>query len=108
MGNRMNVFDQLEQNLRNGVFISHLAQEKPVALVLQKYLQLAFGSDFRVFVSTDSKSIGGGRPWFDHIITNLGLSKCFLVLVSQESKRREWINFEAGYGLGSVKGLVIP
>src|SRR6266581_1683778 len=90
MGNRMNVFDQLGQNLRQGVFVSHIAEEKPVALVLQKYLKLAFGSDFPVFVSSDSKSIGGGKQWFDYIINHLGLSKCYLVLVSQESKRREW------------------
>jgi hypothetical protein len=35
------------------------------------------------------------------------LSEVVLVLVSQESKGREWINFEAGSGEGS-KSLVIP
>jgi len=38
--------------------------------------------------------------------TSLGLSRCYLVLVSQESKRREWINFEAGFGIGTNNGLV--
>jgi hypothetical protein len=103
-------FDQILDDMRNGVFISHITQEKPVALVLQKYIKRSFGSSFRVFVSSDAKSIGGGTPWFNHIIENLRLSRCYLVLVSQESKRREWINFEAGfgYGCGSVNGLVIP
>ena len=75
--------------------------ESPVALVLQKYLWLAFGRDFRVFVSTDDKSIGGGKKWFGHIIENLRSSQIVLVLVSQESKGREWTNFEAGFGDGA-------
>ena len=99
--------DRLRTSQRNGVFISHITQEKPVALVLQKYLKLAFGDDFRVFVSSDAKSIGGGRKWYTHIIENLRMSEVVLVLVSQESKGREWINFEAGFGEG-LESLVIP
>lgn len=96
----------LEQN-RHGVFISHITEEKPVALVLQKYLKLSFGGNFRVFVSSDAKSIGGGKNWYNHVIDNLRVSKVVLVLISQESGRREWINFEAGFGEG-MGGLVIP
>jgi hypothetical protein len=66
-----NGFDKILQDSRSGAFISHISEEKPVALVLQKYLKLAFGADFRVFVSSDSKSIGGGKPWFDYIIRHL-------------------------------------
>ena len=100
-------WDHLNSTTGNGVFISHISQEKPVALVLQKYLKLAFGEDFMVFVSSDAKSIGGGRKWFTHIIEHLRMSEVVLVLVSQESKGREWINFEAGFGEGS-ESLVIP
>jgi hypothetical protein len=92
---------------RSGVFISHIAEEKPVAIVLQRYLKLAFGQVFRVFVSSDAKSIGGGKKWYTHIIDNLRLSRVVLVLASHESKQREWINFEAGLGEGSGS-LVIP
>src|ERR1035438_1515118 len=97
----------LKANLRNGVFISHITQETPVAIVLQKYLRLAFGDDFRVFVSSDAKSIGGGKKWYTHIIENLRVSEVVLVLVSLESKGREWINFEAGFGEG-LESLVVP
>jgi hypothetical protein len=92
---------------KSGVFVSHMTEEKPVAAVLRKYLRLAFGNDFRVFVSTDLTSIPGGQKWFNHIIDNLRLSKVVLVLVSHESKRREWTNFEAGFGDG-CDNLVIP
>ncbi|HXS94141.1 MAG TPA: hypothetical protein VN736_06010 [Candidatus Limnocylindrales bacterium] len=92
---------------RERVFISHITEEKPVAHVLQRYVKLAFGDKVPVFVSSDGKSIGGGRKWYNHIIENLRLSEIVLVLVSQESKGREWINFEAGFGEG-MESLVVP
>jgi hypothetical protein len=92
---------------RNGVFISHITEEKPVAHVLQKYIKLAFSDKVPVFVSSDGRSIGGGKKWYNHIIENLRLSEVVLVLVSQESKGREWINFEAGFGEG-MESLVVP
>jgi hypothetical protein len=100
-------WDRLHASNRIGVFISHITEEKPVAQVLQKYLKIAFGNDFRVFVSSDAKSIGGGKKWYTHIIDNLRLSEVVLVLVSQESKGKEWINFEAGFGEGA-DSLLIP
>lgn len=92
---------------KSGVFISHIVHESPVALVLQRAIREAFGSDFRVFVSSDQFSIGGGRKWFEHIITELRSRKVVLLLVSRESAKREWISFEAGFGDGSG-GIVIP
>jgi hypothetical protein len=92
---------------KSGVFISHMTQENPVAEGLKNYLKAAFGPEFRVFVSSDKVSIGGGKKWYNHIIENLRASKVILVLVSQESKGREWTNFEAGFGEGA-ECLVIP
>ena len=89
------------------IFISHIVQEKPVAIALKDYLQKAYGPELPVFVSSDQTSIGGGRKWFDHIISNLRKSKIIIILVSQESARREWINFEAGFGDG-VGATIIP
>jgi hypothetical protein len=101
-------WDRLQvEKVRDGVFISHITEERSVALVLQKYLRLAFGSDFPVFVSSDAKSIGGGKKWYTEIIESLRLSEVVLVLVSQESRGRTWINFEAGVGEGA-ESLVIP
>src|SRR5258708_6403826 len=82
------------------IFISHIVHEKPVAIALKEYLQKAYGPDLPIFVSSDQTSIGGGRKWFEHIISNLRKSKIIVILVSQESARREWINFEAGFGDG--------
>jgi hypothetical protein len=67
---------------------------------VKSYLQQAFGPDLPIFVSSDKTSIGGGKKWFTHVIENLRGKKVVLCLVSQESKSREWVNFEAGYGEG--------
>src|SRR5690242_6528551 len=92
---------------RNCIFISHITEEKPIALVLQKYLKSAFGDGFRVFVSCDATSIGGGKRWYTHIIDNLRQRAVVLVLLSHQSTSRDWINYEAGFGDGSGS-LVIP
>lgn len=97
----------IQHPTRDQLFISHITEEKPIALVLKKYIQLAFGDAVPVFVSSDGKSIGGGMKWYNHIIDGLRLSEVILVLVSQESKGREWINFEAGFGEG-MESLVVP
>ncbi len=97
----------LMSDAKSGVFISHIGEEKPVALALREHLQLVFGTAFPVFVSSHPRAIGGGRPWFDYIIENLRTRRVVLVLVSQESRKREWINFEAGFGNGAG-ARVIP
>jgi len=55
---------------KRGVFISHISEEKAVALELQRYLKLAFGEDFPIFVASDQRSIGGGREWWNYIRRN--------------------------------------
>jgi hypothetical protein len=53
------------------------------------------------------RSIGIGQKWYNHIIDNIRISEVVMVLLSQESKRKEWINFEAGFGEGA-ESLVMP
>jgi hypothetical protein len=89
------------------VFISHTYEERGVAGVLQKYIRQAFKEAFPVFAAFDKDSIGGGKMWFTHIVENLSKAAVVLVLLSHESRRRQWINFEAGYG-GGAGAEVIP
>lgn len=89
------------------VFISHIAEEKGVVDKLKSLLIEAFGNDFKVFVSSDYRSIGGGRVWYSEIIESLIAAPVVLVLLSQASVERRWINFEAGVGIGAGS-LVIP
>lgn len=92
---------------KSGVFISHISEEKEVASKLKSLLRNTFGKDFRVFVASDYRSIGGGELWFSRIINALQGVRVVLVLISDASVGEKWINFEAGVGLGAnVK--VIP
>ena len=83
------------------IFISHLAEEGAVASLLKETLQAAFGPELKVFASTDKVSIGSGKPWYDTITKALLATNVVIVLLSQESSRRPWINFEAGVGIGA-------
>jgi hypothetical protein len=49
-----------------------------------------------VFVSSDKRDIRAGEKWFDRIDGALGESQTFIVLCSQNSIKRPWINFETG------------
>jgi hypothetical protein len=92
---------------KTAVFISHIGEEKAVALRLQTLIQTAFSNAFPVFVSSDPASLGGGEEWYHHILDNLAKAKVVLVLLSPESADKQWINFEAGFGKGQ-KSNVVP
>lgn len=92
---------------QDSVFISHIADEAPVALKLKEQLQDVLGDDLLVFVSSDYESIKSGEEWYRRIVDTIASSKVVIVLISKESVARPWINFEAGVGIGS-KGKVFP
>jgi hypothetical protein len=89
------------------VFISHISDERADAISLQKLLREAFGQDIKVFVSSDYQSIPGGKVWFMELLEALKSAPVVLVLLSQSSVEKRWINFEAGIGIGA-ENLVIP
>src|SRR5437773_1797085 len=89
------------------LFISHITEEKAVALKLQDLIQRTFSNAFPVFVSSDPDSLGGGQEWYHHILNNLAKAKVILVLLSPESADKPWINFEAGFGKGQ-RAVVLP
>lgn len=92
---------------KTGIFISHITDEKGVAQTFQTYIRKIFGDNIPIFVSSDYKSIGGGKEWFGEIITAIKNAKVVIVLLSKESVDKRWINFEAGIGLGA-ECRVIP
>jgi len=52
---------------KEGVFISHIADEKAAANRLKQLLQATFGLTLKIFVSSDYESIGSGKDWFNAI-----------------------------------------
>lgn len=92
---------------KRSVFISHIAQEKDIALALQKFLRRLYLGSFNVFVSSDSNSIELGDSWQNVVFDSIQTCDLMIVLCSPVSITRPWIPFEAGAGW-SRKIPVIP
>lgn len=89
------------------VFISHITEEREMALEFKKLISDSFLNVFEVFVSSDDGSVSGGSKWMNEISKALEKSELELILCSPMSIKRPWINFEAGAGW--VKNIpVIP
>ena len=87
------------------VFISHISEEVTLASVLKRWIESTFSGEVFAFVS--AHDIRPGQQWFYRLGEELTDAKAMLVLCSQRSISRRWINFEAGAGY--VKGIsVIP
>ena len=80
------------------VFISHITEEKEVAIALQELVEKSFLGMIDVFVSSDENSIQMGQRWLENITTALSTCAVELILCSPKSIGRPWINFEAGAG----------
>lgn len=80
------------------VFISHITEEKDIALELKALLEDSFLGMMDIFVSSDDTSISVGTRWLDNISNSLGNCSIELILCSPKSVKRPWINFEAGAG----------
>ncbi|MHC4110901.1 MAG: toll/interleukin-1 receptor domain-containing protein [Planctomycetota bacterium] len=78
------------------IFISHISEEKKLALLLKKFIERRFSGQLSVFVS--SESITPGDKWRENITSALDQSKLLIILYSPLSKTRPWIHFEAGCG----------
>jgi len=82
---------------RKLVFISHYHAESPIAERLQSYLHARFGEDLEVFRSSDDQSIPTGRPQRPEIMEALASARVYVLLLSNFSAQRPWVNFEAGF-----------
>lgn len=80
------------------IFISHITEEKDLALELKALLEESFLGMMDIFVSSDDSSISAGTRWLDNISNSLGNCSIELILCSPKSVKRPWINFEAGAG----------
>ncbi|HYE78071.1 MAG TPA: toll/interleukin-1 receptor domain-containing protein, partial [bacterium] len=82
--------------MRPLVFISHMEADREVAEWLARMLRRALNGSLEVFVSSDRKSIQSGEQWQTRIEASLKSAKVLLVVCSEESVRRPWINIEIG------------
>jgi hypothetical protein len=87
------------------VFISHIKEEKVLAEAIKEKIQSDFLGMIDVFVSSDQVSISVGNKWLEEVDEALRNAQVELILCSQDSVGRPWINFEAGAGW--IKGIPI-
>lgn len=89
------------------VFISHITEEKEMAIALKEMIEESFPGLMEIFVSSDDKSLPMGSRWLDSVTEALEKCSVELILCSPQSVKQPWINFEAGAGW--VKNIpVIP
>lgn len=78
------------------LFLSHVANEALLALVLKEWIQKIFRGRIRVFVSSDIRNIAAGDIWLNNIDNALTRARILIVLCSPYSVSRPWVNFETG------------
>lgn len=89
------------------VFISHIHEEKEVAIAFKDLVEASFLNMIDVFVSSDGESISMGDKWLNSISHALQQCSVEVVACSPVSIQRPWVHFEGGAGW--VRGVpVIP
>lgn len=78
------------------IFISHITEEKHIAEAIQQMISDAFLNSFDTFVSSNPNNLPLGSGWHQTISEKLKKSSMGIIIISPKSKKREWINFEAG------------
>lgn len=78
------------------VFISHICEEREIAVAFRELVVSSFLGMIDVFVSSDEHSIAMGQKWLSNITQALQTCAVEVILCSPESVKRPWINFEAG------------
>ena len=88
------------------VFISFIHEEEKFAEAVQQFLKDKFCNQ-TVFMSADKWQVIAGEIWLDRIQQELDSAKVVILMLSQKSVRRPWVNFEAG-AAWLTKKAVIP
>lgn len=78
------------------LFLSHISEERALAVTLQQTVQDLFHQDVRIFTSSDVGSIVGGENWLSCVQGALERAQAVLVLCSRASIERPWVQFELG------------
>lgn len=80
------------------VFISHITEEKEIAIAFKTLIEQGFLGLMEVFVASAPSGLDLGRQWLAQITTKLKQCVIEVVIASPKSVKRPWINFEAGAG----------
>ena len=90
------------------IFISHIEEEKAIALALKKWIKKLFIDRFEYFVFSDPSDVDfGSGGWLEDLKDAVQHTDIMILLVGPDSKASPWIHFEAG-NAWTQKITVIP
>jgi hypothetical protein len=87
-------------------FISHASGESELGSLLKTHIDAAFIGLIDVYVSSDGTSIAVGDNWMNSVVSHLQEADIFIILCSQYSLDRPWINLELGAALTRGKTII--
>lgn len=87
-------------------FISHASGESELAKLLKNRIESDFLGLIDVFVSSDGTSLVAGAKWLDDVTARLRDADFYIVLCSQHSVDRPWINIELGAAIARNKPVI--
>jgi hypothetical protein len=87
-------------------FISHASGEAELGNLIKTHIDAAFIGMVDVYVSSDGTSIAVGDNWMNSVVSHLQQADIFIVLCSQHSLDRPWINLELGAALTRGKTII--
>lgn len=78
------------------MLISHINEEALLACKLKEWIEGIFAGQADVFVSSDREDLPPGVNWLGELRIALDSAKVLILLCSEISILRPWVNFEAG------------
>lgn len=87
------------------VFISFIHEEEKVAAAVQRLIKKKL-KGAEVFLSSDQWQIHAGEIWLERIRSELNSAKVVILMLSSQSVKRPWVNFEAGAAWLTGKAII--
>lgn len=81
---------------KNDIFIAHADADNSIALRLEHELKMIYNNKIKIFNSSNASRIKGGNDWFHYITNEHRNSKLGLIIITKNSIKNLWINFETG------------
>src|SRR6267142_3697070 len=93
------------------IFISFIHEEENLAKAVQHYLWEEFRQlsvPWSIFLSADPSQLLPGQDWLERINQELNTATVVMLMLSQASVKRPWVNFEAGAAWLDGRKHIIP
>lgn len=89
------------------IFISFIHEESGYAEALKHFLTEVFSYKIMPFMASDKLQVYAGEKWIDRIMEELANARVVLLMLSEKSVLRPWVNFEAG-AAWTREAVIIP